>query len=155
MEPVKNYPTVFLPGSIFERYPFLLPNLVCAAVVVLGLLIGILFLEETHDEKKSKRDIGVEVGNRLLSRVCRRKAEVSSESKVGYLEETLAFLAEDDGEQPPTYQSTVSNRPLTASESLRPLLAPTSTQAECKPSLRQAFSTQVILNIVGYGILAL
>src|SRR3954451_14034693 len=68
-KPVENMPSVFLPGSLFDRFPYLLPNLFSATCVFIGLIIGILFLEETHAEKKLRRDRGVEFGHYLLSRV--------------------------------------------------------------------------------------
>ena len=48
-QPCDSYPTLFARGSIFDRFPFLLPNLVCAIILAFGVLIGILFLEETHE----------------------------------------------------------------------------------------------------------
>lgn len=66
-KPVESMPSVFLPGSLFDRFPYLLPNLFSATCVFIGLIIGILFLEETHAEKKHRRDPGVELGRYLLS----------------------------------------------------------------------------------------
>ncbi|KAK5660253.1 hypothetical protein OQA88_12791 [Cercophora sp. LCS_1] len=72
-KPVENMPSVFPPGSIlggiFERRPYLLPNLFSAGCVFLGVVIGVLFLEETHAKKKLRRDRGVELGRYLLSHV--------------------------------------------------------------------------------------
>jgi hypothetical protein len=42
---------MFPKGTIFEKFPYLLPNFVCTVIVLCGLVIGILFLEETHAEK--------------------------------------------------------------------------------------------------------
>ena len=47
----------FFQDTIFETYPFLLPNLVCTGFVVLGLTVGILFLEETHEDRKYDQDM--------------------------------------------------------------------------------------------------
>ena len=45
---------------MFDTYPYLLPNLVCSAIVVFGLAVGVLFLEETHEDRKYDRDRGLE-----------------------------------------------------------------------------------------------
>lgn len=37
----------------FNRYPFLLPNLVCVTILLISIIVGILFLEETHADKSS------------------------------------------------------------------------------------------------------
>ena len=151
-EPTKSYPTVFKPDGLFGHFPYLLPNLVCTAVVVLGLVVGILFLEETHEDKKFRRDIGIEAG-RAIKRVFRR----CSQNNMGNTKEKELVLSQD--EKRLSYQSTDSC-PMT------PRLEPpdTDTTFECdspipsireKLSWRQGFTKQVMLIIVGYGILAL
>ena len=65
--PCFSYPDLFPPGTIFEQFPFLLPNLACTSVVVLGVLVGFLFLEETHHEKKYERDVGLEMGKLIVA----------------------------------------------------------------------------------------
>ncbi|KAF2757800.1 MFS general substrate transporter [Pseudovirgaria hyperparasitica] len=68
--PVKAYPELFSAGSFwarsFEKFPYLLPNLVCVLVVFTGLIIGILFLEETHEVKKQQPDLGCQIGRSIL-----------------------------------------------------------------------------------------
>ncbi|CUS07848.1 unnamed protein product [Tuber aestivum] len=64
-EPVKRYPAVFHSGGVFEEYPYLLPNLVSAIILVVGIIIGTLFLEETHEILREKPDIGVRAGRRM------------------------------------------------------------------------------------------
>ena len=48
--PANWAPSLFA-GTIFERRPFLLPNLTCAALGVVAWIIGAVFLEETLPEK--------------------------------------------------------------------------------------------------------
>ncbi|KAK1759441.1 major facilitator superfamily domain-containing protein [Echria macrotheca] len=67
-KPVNTMPTVFRPGGIFDRLPYLLPNLFSAVCVFMGVVIGVLFLEETHAKRKQRRDRGVELGNYLIAR---------------------------------------------------------------------------------------
>ncbi|KAG9236815.1 major facilitator superfamily domain-containing protein [Amylocarpus encephaloides] len=68
-KPVDNLPQLFSPGSIWETFPYLLPNLVCTIIVSFGVLVGILFLEETHEEKKYRRDPGLETGKWLINKI--------------------------------------------------------------------------------------
>lgn len=69
--PCDSFPDYFPRGSVWDRYPYLLPNLFSVVVVCAGVVIGILFLEETHRELRHERDRGIELGNRLGSLVTR------------------------------------------------------------------------------------
>lgn len=56
--PSQNYPSWFSEEGLFGRFPYLLPNLVCAFLLLCSILSGYLFLEETHPdlvEKKRQR----------------------------------------------------------------------------------------------------
>ncbi|KAF1996427.1 MFS general substrate transporter [Amniculicola lignicola CBS 123094] len=46
-QPAHYYPTVFSKDGIFGRYPYLLPNLVAVVCILLAILQGVFFLEET------------------------------------------------------------------------------------------------------------
>lgn len=151
-----NYPSYFAPGTIWDRYPYLLPNLICTVIVSCGVVIGILFLEETHAEKKYRRDPGLEAGRWILSKVARCAESKLRDEKHTDLDELISLLGT---EQPPGYcttdgspklPSTPSSEPqesLDLNESVR--IAP-----RARPVVTKAFTRQVVLNIVGYGILA-
>lgn len=51
-QPAQFYPSLFPADGIFGRYPYLLPNLVSVVVILLAILQGIFFLEETNPRKK-------------------------------------------------------------------------------------------------------
>ncbi|KAK7753738.1 hypothetical protein SLS62_004362 [Diatrype stigma] len=51
-QPAQFYPSLFPPDGIFGRYPYLLPNVVSVAVIILAILQGIFFLEETNPRLK-------------------------------------------------------------------------------------------------------
>lgn len=104
-QPCESFPTVFHRGTIFDRFPFLLPNLVCAVVLALGVLVGVLFLEETHEELKGRRDVGIEARRWLVSRLQTAKADQPVVGKAGEanLQEGLALL---EDEEPPGYRTT-------------------------------------------------
>lgn len=155
-KPVTNYPNLFAKGSIWERFPYLLPNLVCTVIVFCGVIVGILFLEETHAEKKNRRDIGLEAGQWLISKFCRcAEAKTSRRCEKENLDTLITLL---DDEQPPGYRTTAGSPNLSSTPSPEPQesldLNDSLATRRSKPAAKKAFTNQVVLNIVGYGILA-
>lgn len=151
---MRSYPGHFAPDSIFAKFPFLLPNMVCACLVVLSMTVGILFLEETHEDKLSRRDYGLEIGDRILD-LFRRVDEDELDEKRGLsAEESESLLA--DAEK--ACSSTGS------SPTLAPLSMPAPKQRqhqqdavqikEKRPSLCSVMTRQISLLIVSYGIIA-
>ncbi|OTB06521.1 hypothetical protein M426DRAFT_55264 [Hypoxylon sp. CI-4A] len=51
-QPATFYPDLFPEDGLFGRYPYLLPNLVSVVVIVLAIIQGALFLEETNPHGK-------------------------------------------------------------------------------------------------------
>ena len=49
-EPAANFPSMFPESGIFGRYPYLLPNLICAGLMLVSILAGYFFLIETHPD---------------------------------------------------------------------------------------------------------
>lgn len=49
-KPAESMPGVFSPGGIFATFPFLLPNLVCATLLLISILAGYFLLVETHPD---------------------------------------------------------------------------------------------------------
>ncbi|KAK3390198.1 major facilitator superfamily domain-containing protein [Podospora didyma] len=41
-------------GSLFERFPYLLPNLICAGMLLVSILLGYFLLEETHPDMQPR-----------------------------------------------------------------------------------------------------
>ncbi len=155
-DPIKTFPTGFFAGTIFETFPYLLPNLICAVVVLCGLVIGILFLEETHEKKKHRPDIGLELGRWLIRQVKRDKPDNFSYIKLGdAVFEEIGSPVED--ELPPGYEVADGSPTSTASEiivSPHQLLDTDLELPQSQHSVQKAFTKQVILNIASYGILA-
>ena len=175
-DPVRNYG--WAEGSIWAKFPFLLPNLFCTGIVVLGMIVGILFLEETHEDKKHQRDRGLEAGKWILGLVKKSPAPELSSRKRDYAEETFTLMHEDI-DCPPDYRSTASSPELSPSDAPVGLPPPAYQSIEGSPrssmatddadsealaheaeiakrnaSLSNAFTKQVNLIIVSYGILA-
>ncbi|KAF2830680.1 MFS general substrate transporter [Ophiobolus disseminans] len=150
--PAQEWPETFQ-GTIFDTYPYLLPNLFCAAVVLFGLTVGILFLEETHEDRKYDPDCGRDAGQWILRKVWRRAAEAPFSDKDASMDEMRSMLEEHDDIQ--AYRSTSSSPTLcsTRTSTEAPIFA-LDKEIQTPPSAKQAFTRQVCLNIVCYGILA-
>ncbi|KAJ5259391.1 hypothetical protein N7478_012372 [Penicillium angulare] len=146
-QPCDNYPGLFQRNTLFDRFPFLLPNLVCITVLICGIVVGFLFLEETHPEKKYRRDCGRELGHWLVSQCWRSRVQLPDDSDAS-VEESKYFVY---GDVPPEYESAES------SPCLRPVRDVGSTEHDLegqKAAPPKAFTRQVIFTIVAYGILA-
>ena len=89
VHPVERYPNVFGKVKLFKQYPFALPNILISVLFMCGILAGILFLHETLDEKKSRRDYGLILG-KFLTRPCNGRPRQRSFSAA---EESEAFLS--------------------------------------------------------------
>ncbi|KAK4134754.1 MFS general substrate transporter [Trichocladium antarcticum] len=53
-DPHVSYPDLFPQGSLFERFPYLLPNLICAALLLVSIVLGYFLLEETHPDMQPR-----------------------------------------------------------------------------------------------------
>ena len=51
--PAVSMPSVFSSTGIFAHFPFLLPNLICAAILLISILFGYFFLIETHPDMQA------------------------------------------------------------------------------------------------------
>ncbi|RMZ88598.1 hypothetical protein DV736_g4179, partial [Chaetothyriales sp. CBS 134916] len=150
--PCESYPWLFPKGTLFDEYPFLLPNLVCVVILAFGICTGLLFLEETHPQKKHRRDIGLETSKFILSKITGKAASPTNTDKApryGFGEFDPLTV-----DPPPGYQS-AENSPRLSSTTA----ASIAIDIECLDSapnrgLSACFNRQVILVIVGYAILA-
>ena len=52
--PAVSLPSLFSSDSIFAKFPYLLPNLICAALLLISMVAGYFLLEETHPDLKNK-----------------------------------------------------------------------------------------------------
>jgi MFS family permease len=157
-QPCDNYPWLFSRGTIFERFPFLLPNLVCVVILVAGVVVGLLFLEETHPEKKHRRDPGLELGNWLVGRcwgsgmhaaeVADVKADPADSGYFDNYEEEMA---------PPAYRSNEASPRLCPVKEVDNLSDDDDIEKQMNGPLGgtpKAFTKLVVFNIIAYGILA-
>ncbi|KAK3948683.1 hypothetical protein QBC32DRAFT_350937 [Pseudoneurospora amorphoporcata] len=45
---------MFPKGSLFDRFPYLLPNLICASMLLMSIVLGYFLLEETHPDMQPR-----------------------------------------------------------------------------------------------------
>ncbi|KAF1847814.1 MFS general substrate transporter [Cucurbitaria berberidis CBS 394.84] len=57
-QPARLYPHLFPKDGVFGRYPYLLPNLVAAIGIVLAIIQGMVFLEETLVKEEKEEENG-------------------------------------------------------------------------------------------------
>lgn len=159
-QPCENYPTIFARGTILDRFPFLLPNLVCAVILAVGVVVGILFLEETHEEMKHRRDVGVEVGRWILHRFANEPVELEHKFDDANIQ-VYQYQALLEDEEPPGYRTRDGSPLQPSSRSQSPSVAKNylescngRRQKRNLGGFKKPFTKQVILNIIGFGILA-
>lgn len=116
-----------------------------------GVIIGLLFLEETHAEKKHRFDPGLALGKRLLGRLSRTRSFLGTKNEKQPLLQArqtecdeLNSVPKLNSENEPRRLSTTGRGATDGSGS------PTNRAVSSK-----VFTIPVILNILSYGILAL
>ncbi|KAF1982503.1 MFS general substrate transporter [Aulographum hederae CBS 113979] len=129
-------------GSLLERFPYALPNIVSAICFFVGITTGFLFLRETLETRKYQRDLGLTIGKRIQgfsrNQVQRLRGWILQES-----EEEIDPLIKST----PTTYTAVNDEE--ASES-------TSKAREVKsgpPSFREVLNRQAVLNLAANSLL--
>lgn len=139
--PTKNLSGVFGGNRFLEKYPFALPNIIASVLFMVGISTGVLFLRETLETKRHKRDHGIVLGHHLKKSIRAlfhlHKPAKSYHSHAEDREASASLLR-------PT--SSASNQDFSA-KSLKP--------AQSRPALREVFTRQSIINLIAYTFLAL
>ncbi|KAH9908765.1 MFS general substrate transporter [Xylariomycetidae sp. FL2044] len=52
--PHESYPNLFPEGTLFANFPYLLPNLLCAALLLVSICLGYFLLDETHPDMQPR-----------------------------------------------------------------------------------------------------
>ena len=53
-DPHESWPDMFPESSMFVRFPYLLPNLLCAGLLFISIILGIFLLDETHPDMQPR-----------------------------------------------------------------------------------------------------
>ncbi|KAL7950318.1 major facilitator superfamily domain-containing protein [Trichoderma barbatum] len=165
--PCISYPAYFPRGSIWDQYPYLLPNLFSAVTVLFGVVVGILFLEETHLGKKGEKDRGREIGDRIAALFNRatygRSDKPEKQSLLGDGQESGYNTLSDSPildatklsrgrERLPDYRSREAS-PRVSSQDITERQAVSGTESPEDQPIK-IFTKPVVMNIISYGILA-
>lgn len=127
--------------NLLQRFPYALPNLVSALFFLVGITVGVLFLEETLETLQGRRDWGLRLGDNLV------KAVKGHSLKLGELAHLRKGDAKDDsGEREPLLQGTIDEESLPPQDEEPP---------PPPPSYREVLNSQAVLNLVVYTLLAL
>jgi len=131
-QPAKQFPSVFGDSKLFRRFPYLLPNLVAGVFFLISVTVASLFLRETLPGKREERDWGLHFGKRL-TRAFKRSKSTRRPRRSSFV----------DGE---------ATAPLVPSEVLAKERRGPKTHA--RPSWKDVFTTQTVINLIAYTFLA-
>ncbi len=53
-DPAESWPELFPRDGLFGRFPYLLPNLICAFLLLISIILGFFLLEETHPDMQPR-----------------------------------------------------------------------------------------------------
>ncbi|KAL8918669.1 MAG: hypothetical protein Q9208_007230 [Pyrenodesmia sp. 3 TL-2023] len=137
--PATRYPRVF-GTAFFRKFPYALPNLAASLFFLVGLMAGTLFLKESLETKKHRRDYGRIVGKTIMRAIGKQKKRKhrleDNEQSAPMLKHRRISLA-----------STMNDQ-----EDFRPARKPVRQEP---PSYREVFSRQSSINLLTYTLLAL
>lgn len=152
-DPATSYPKLFKGNKFLIRFPYAMPNLVTAGLLMISVSVGWLFIEETLSIKKDHQDTGLRVKDWIAGQCCTRGRRqhtkghyrLPSANSVSYdVEDALL-----DNVRPSTAGSEAIEALGNTNQKDHP--APT---AQSAPPLRELFTKQVTLNILAYSLLS-
>lgn len=142
VHPNEHFPGLFHNSSFFRHNPFCLPGLVSGIFFLFGILSGFLFLQETLEAKKHRKDYGLMVASALTASCSGRKGRLRPVKAWQPADnETHPFLKDDPEEEPGT--------PLPRTRPARQHMPIKS------PGYREIFSRQSSINLCAYTLLAM
>ncbi|EWC46051.1 hypothetical protein DRE_04625 [Drechslerella stenobrocha 248] len=140
-EPVEHYPKYFAKGSIWDQFPYLLPNLACAIICVVGAVNGILFLDETNSQVLNHPDRGRKAGLWIQDNLAAIFSREATEKQPGSpVTETTPLIKPSSATIVTTTAITTPSTPSTPTTPRKPLT--------------KIWTQQVIHNVIAYGIIA-
>jgi hypothetical protein len=182
---VRQYPSVFGNSEFFAKYPYALPNIVTASLLLISSFFGFLFMKETLDSKKDQEDLGLRIRRfvqrifKAIVRFCRRKKKISKarQRTNSQASEVSEFSSDDEATYSRGHRRRGSREPMLLSPSARrskrrpsayyryrrrsssfsALVRPVVTDASQPPPPRfsDILSRQVLVNMIVYAGLSL
>ncbi|KAI9848570.1 MAG: hypothetical protein M1837_007239 [Sclerophora amabilis] len=135
-------------SGFFKTFPYALPNLIASVLFLVGLSAGTLFLHETLETRKHRRDYGIELGKRLTRPFRRKLLKVKRKSPDPETASLLGSLSSSS-----LSSSTMMNGDLSQNDEGRQPQGPPASTA--RPGYREVFSRQSSINLLVYCLLAL
>ncbi|APA09313.1 hypothetical protein SS1G_12101 [Sclerotinia sclerotiorum 1980 UF-70] len=146
--PAQNFPNLFGNNRYFLNFPFALPNIIASFLFMIGITTGILFLRETLESKRNKRDWGLEMGKKVISSskvlCCQARTKHHSPGHPAYDESSASLLRPTSASESDSTETFDDN-----------FESPKSKPSVPPPSLREVFTRQSVINLVAYTFLAL
>ncbi|KAE8147963.1 major facilitator superfamily domain-containing protein [Aspergillus avenaceus] len=145
-DPVKSYPLLFGPGSVFggkggvewmQYWPFALPNLLSALFILISLIAVFLGLDETHEIAQRENDWGRNLGKRIGKFFHRQRNPYQYRPLLNY---------EDDES---LYDENTTGRSVPSS----PTRSGTRTRTQ-PPNFRQIWTPNIVLTLLVHFLLA-
>ncbi|CAK4031307.1 MFS general substrate transporter [Lecanosticta acicola] len=128
--------------SFLEVFPYALPNIVSACFFTVGITTGLLFLEETLETARGRRDWGLTLGTKLTKFFKRHSLKLG--------DSLHARVAQTNGERDPLLKHrTVSE------EDEEDGLAYETKAKPAPPSWRDVLNRQAVINLIVYALLAM
>ncbi|QSZ36374.1 hypothetical protein DSL72_006250 [Monilinia vaccinii-corymbosi] len=147
-QPAQNFPGIFGNNKFFLTFPFALPNIIASFLFMIGITTGFLFLKETLETKRDKADWGLELGKKVVDSskllCCQPRPKHHSPSHPAYDESSAPLL------RPATPSETDSSTSFDDNYESSKLKPPVT-----RPSLREVFTRQSVINLIAYTFLAL
>lgn len=135
-------------GRLLWKFPYALPNILGSCFFLVGIITGILFLDETLASRKHQRDYGRRLGIELEIAIQRQIKAVKDSFRRLRGEETEPLLS---SRNPEYFIPEDTNTTITAVDS-KPGDLPSKSKS---PSYTEVLTPQTILNLLVYTILAM
>ena len=137
---MNKYPKLFGSSKLLKSYPFALPNIVASGFFLIGLLVGFLFLKESLQTKRERKDYGRVLGQLLLHPFKKRKPPPAWQHEE---EQSNSLLKHSRLSSASSFGNGIDTQEDRKTIPLAP------------PSYREVFSRQSNLNLLTYSLLAL
>ena len=146
-KPAEQFPWLFGNSYYFRKFPFALPNLVLAFCFFISCSTGFLFLKETLETKRHKRDWGRQLGKNIKRFFKGRKGYAHRH----HHNHQRYQHANDDSEAGPLLYKVVSNTSSTVPENGPVRRGPSPPHVK----LSDVLCPQIKLTLLSYTIMAL
>ena len=145
VHPVERFPRLFNKDNavvkFLKRFPFAPPNLLSSLIFLMGISIGWLFLHESLETRKHRRDFGRIIGS-LLTQSCSRRPRARPAWRNMY-DEDEPFLSHSRGSSSGSELASPSGKQPKPSIPYKPV------------GYREVFSPQSNINLAAYTLLAM